>query len=98
MRFSILSKKEYTIGMTKKEFSSEEATRIGAAVGIDFSQCSLEEFRMGLSVELEHGARDSETNVTNDDELLTAKIAWAHLKEIPDYYTRLKKMETEAGA
>jgi Protein of unknown function (DUF5661) len=93
MILSVLSKKEYTRGMTKKEFSSEEATRIGAAIGIDFSQCTLEEFRMGLSVELEHGARDSETNVTNDDELLTAKI-----KEIPDYYTRLKKMETEAGA
>ncbi len=51
---------------------------------------------MGLSIELEHGARDPETNVTSDDEIQTSKIAWAHLKEIPDYYTRLKKMEAEA--
>jgi hypothetical protein len=41
---------------------------------------------------------DPETNVTNNDELLTGKIAWAHLKEIPDYYTRLLKMEREVGS
>jgi len=51
---------------------------------------------MGLGVELEHGIHDAETNVTNDDETTTGKIAWAHLKEIPDYYTRLDKMEKEA--
>ena len=59
---------------------------------------NLEEFRMGLAVELEHGSADPETNVTNDDEVMTAKITWAHLKEIPDYYTRLLKMEKEAGS
>ena len=84
--------------MAKKEFSSAEAERIGTQVGINFSECSLEEFRKGLMIELEHGTKDLETNVTNDDELLTAKIAWAHLKEIPDYYTRLQKMEAEAGS
>lgn len=84
--------------MNKKEFSPEEAQRIGEGIGINFSSYSLEEFRKGLSVELEHGAADPETNVTNDDETLTAKIAWAHLKEIPDYYTRLQKMEEEAGS
>jgi hypothetical protein len=41
--------------------------------------------------------RDSNTNVTQDDEILTGKIALAHLNEFPDYYTRLQKMETEAG-
>lgn len=82
----------------KKEFDIEEARIIGEKVGIDFTVYSLDEFRMGLSVELEHGAFDSETNVTNDDESVTAKIAWAHLKEIPDYYTRLQKMEKEAGS
>lgn len=84
--------------MTKKEFSVTEAERIGALLGINFSKCSLDEFRKGLAIELEHGSKDPETNVTNDDELLTAKIAWAHLKEIPDYYTRLQKMEAEAGS
>jgi len=82
--------------MAKKEFSVEEAKSIGARIGIDFSEITLEEFRMGLGVELEHGARDPETNVTGDDEDTTGKISWAHLKEIPDYYTRLKKMEAEA--
>ncbi|MEY2665118.1 MAG: hypothetical protein RLZZ480_223 [Candidatus Parcubacteria bacterium] len=82
----------------KKEFTLEEAQVIGENVGIDFAVCSLEEFRKGLAVELEHGSRDVETNVTSDDEMMTAKIAWAHLKEIPDYYTRLQKMETEADS
>ncbi len=82
----------------KKEFTTEEAQTIGEKVGIDFSKYSIEEFRKGLGVELEHGTASTETNVTNDDELITAKIAWAHLKEIPDYYTRLQKMEQEAGS
>lgn len=82
----------------KKEFSLEEAKQIGEKVGIDFSVYSLEEFKMGLEVELEHGSHDEETNVTNNDEVMTAKITWAHLKEIPDYYTRLLKMEQEAGS
>ena len=53
---------------------------------------------MGLGVELEHGLHDQETNVTDDDEIITGKIALAHLKEIPDYYTRLARMEKEAGS
>ncbi len=71
---------------------------IGEQVGVDFAVYSLAEFTKGLAVEMEHGSRDPETNVTNDDERLTAKIAWAHLKEIPDYYTRLTKMEAEADS
>ena len=51
---------------------------------------------MGLGVELEHGAHDPLTNVTDDDEETTGKIAWAHLNEFPDYYTRLAKMEADA--
>jgi len=82
----------------KKEFTTEEVKEIGEKVGIDFSEYSLEEFRKGMAVEMEHGSHDPETNVTNDDEELTAKITWAHLKEIPDYYTRLIKMEEEAGS
>lgn len=79
--------------MAKRIFSEEEAKGIGDTLGIDFSRINLQEFVMGLSVELEHGAKDKETNVTNDDPLFTGKIAWAHLKEISDYYTRLRAME-----
>jgi Protein of unknown function (DUF5661) len=82
---------------SSKHFTIEEAKRIGEALGIDWSKFDVEQFRMGLNVELEHGKRDSSTNVTQDDEVLTGKIALAHLNEIPDYYTRLQKMETEAG-
>jgi len=81
----------------KREFTTEEARAIGEKISVDFLVVNLEEFRMGLGVELEHGERDPQTNVTNDDEVMTAKIALAHLKEIPDYYTRLLKMESEAG-
>ena len=77
-------------------FTVEEAKRIGEALGIDWSKFDVEQFRMGLDVELEHGKRNPSTNVTQDDEVLTGKIALAHLNEFPDYYTRLQKMETEA--
>lgn len=81
----------------KKEFSAQEATKIGEEIGVDFGVIDVNEFRMGLSVELEHGSLWGDaTNVTKDDPLFTGRIAWAHLKEISDYYTRLKKMETEA--
>jgi Protein of unknown function (DUF5661) len=80
----------------KREFSVEEAQMLGRKVGIDFNVIDIEEFRKGLAVELEHGTAHIETNVTDDNEIITAKIAWAHLMEIPDYYTRLLKMEKEA--
>lgn len=82
--------------MGKREFTMEEARAIGTLLGIDFQIISEEEFRMGLGIELEHGSHDPQTDVTHCDYPLTGKIAWAHLKEIPDYYTRLKKMEAEA--
>ena len=82
----------------KNEFGTDDARKIGEQIGVDFTKFDLEEFRKGLAIELEHGSRDPETNVTNSDPLLTGKIAWAHLKEIPDYYTRLEKMESEAGS
>jgi uncharacterized protein DUF5661 len=80
----------------KREISKEEARKVGSTLGIDWSRVDLEQFRRGLEVELEHGARDPQTNVTNDDLLLTGKIALAHLNEIKDYYTRLDRMEAEA--
>ncbi len=79
----------------KRTFTIEEALKIGEQINVDFDEFDLEQFRKGLSVELEHGAHDLETNVTNDSLPMTGKIAWAHLKELPDYYTRLEKMEYE---
>jgi len=79
-----------------KHFTAEEAKTIGKLLGIDWSEFDIEEYRMGMDVELEHGKHDPATNVTNDDPLTTGKIALAHLKEFPDYYTRLEKMEEEA--
>jgi hypothetical protein len=81
-----------------KQFTKEEAKTIGDRLNISWEEVDLEEFRMGLGVELEHGTHDLETNVTDDDELLTAKITLAHLREFPDYYTRLERLEQEAEA
>ena len=81
-----------------KGFTTTEATEIGSKIGIDWdsSGFDVEQFRIGLGVELEHGVHDPETNVTGDDPILTGKIALAHLREFPDYYTRLDQMEKEA--
>lgn len=81
-----------------REFSVEEAKSIGDRLQVDWDKVDLEQFRMGLAVELEHGSRDVETDVTHNDPVLTGKIALAHLYEFPDYYTRLAKMEAEAEA
>ncbi len=81
----------------KKSFSIEEAKIIGKQLGLDWSKFDVEQFRMGLDVELEHGTRDAKINVTNDDPVVTGKIALAHLNEFADYYTRLAKMEKEAN-
>jgi hypothetical protein len=81
-------------------FTLDQARAAGERIGIawDTSPFSLEQFRMGMDVELEHGTADPQTNVTGDDLIMTAKIARAHLNEFPDYYTRLAKMEAEAEA
>ena len=81
---------------SKKHFTSEEAKTIGEKLGINWSKYNVEQYRMGLDVELEHGVIDTHTNVTDDDPIMTGKIALAHLNEFPDYYTRLDKMEKEA--
>ena len=83
---------------SKRPISTEAAERLGATLGVDWTKIPVEQFRRGLEVELEHGAHDPDTNVTDDDMSVTGKIAWAHLKEFPDYYTRLDKLETEADA
>jgi hypothetical protein len=76
--------------------SSEEACRVGDAIGVDWNRFDLEQFRAGMDVEFEHGAHDPQTNVTGDDPIITGKIALAHMKEFPDYYERLEQMERDA--
>ena len=80
----------------EQEFSREKAREIGEKLGIKWDKFDVEQFRKGINVELEHGSRDSLTNVTKDDPLMTGKIALAHLGEFPDYYDRLENMEKEA--
>lgn len=81
---------------TKKSFTAEQAKEIGEQLGIDWTKFDVEQFRRGMDVELEHGTVDAHTNVTNNDPLMTGKIALAHLNEFADYYTRLDKLEKEA--
>lgn len=79
-------------------YGSEDAKRVGDQLGIDWKDFDVDQFRRGMDVELEHGLHDPETDVTGDDAIMTGKIAWAHLKEFPDYYDRLEEMEEEAEA
>jgi hypothetical protein len=84
--------------MTRSSFTADEARRIGEEIGIEWRSApfDVEQFRIGMDVELEHGQRDPTTDVTGDDPIVTGKIALAHLNEFPDYYTRLDQMEEEA--
>ena len=84
--------------MKRNESTTDDARSVGLGLGIDWetSPFDVEQFHAGMVVELEHGGRDADTNVTGDDALLTGKIALAHLRELPDYYTRLARMEAEA--
>jgi len=79
-----------------KKLNSKDAKEIGDDLDINWNEVKLDEFTKGVNVEFEHGTRYPETNVTNNDKKLTGKIAWAHLKEFPDYYTRLEKLEKAA--
>jgi hypothetical protein len=81
-----------------KSFTADEARSVGEQIGIDWASApfDIEQFRMGMDVELEHGAHDPDTDVTHDDPVVTGKIALAHLNEFPDYYTRLERMEEDA--
>lgn len=101
---SKLSNVNVNLGSTfppnKTSFTTTEASQIAKELEIDFNKekFSPEQFNMGLNTELEHGRKYYPTNVTEDNPLLTGKIAIAHLSEFPDYYTRLKKLEEEAKA
>lgn len=85
---------------TRVTFTIDEAAEIAKKLNIDFKKekFDFQEFYMGVNVELEHGSKFPNTNVTNNNPILTGKIAYAHLLEFPDYYTRLKKLEDEAKA
>jgi hypothetical protein len=80
----------------KRRTTTEEARRVGDAIGVDWTRFDLEQFRAGMDVEFEHGSHDPQTDVTGDDPIVTGKIALAHMKEFPDYYERLERMEREA--
>ena len=82
--------------MAETRTTSEEARRVGDEIGVDWNRFDLEQFRRGMDVEFEHGSHDPQTNVTHDDPIVTGKIALAHIKEFPDYYERLERMEVEA--
>lgn len=87
-----------TVKGVREEFTVEQAVAVASELGIDFdiTPFGVEQFRRGMMVELEHGRRDPITDVTHDDPIITGKIAWAHLREMPDYYERLDVMEREA--
>ena len=80
---------------SKKSFTESEAKTVGEKLGIKWDKFDVEQFRHGMDIELEHGTIDSNTNVSNDDPIITGKIALAHLNEFSDYYDRLDKMEKE---
>ena len=86
--------------MGDQTFTTNDARSVGEQLGIDWtsSPFDVEQFRAGMDVELEHGTREPDTDVTGDDPVLTGKIALAHLRELPDYYARLERMEAEGEA
>ena len=81
-------------------FTSSDAARALDVAGIDISneRYTIEDVATGMNVEVEHGTRFPDLDVTGDDPVITAKIALAHLREFPDYYERLEVMEREAEA
>lgn len=77
-------------------FNIEDAIYASEVLNIVFDKFTIEEFLDGINVELEHGRINDKTNVTNDDLILTSKIALAHLNEFPNYYNKeygIKKFE-----
>jgi hypothetical protein len=84
----------------ERKVTPDEAHSVGEQIGIDWDSApfDVEQFRVGMEVEFEHGSHDPQTNVTDDDQIVTGKIALAHLKEFADYYVRLRQMEAEAEA
>ena len=88
-----------TMSVARNGFTLAQAIAVAEEIGLDFGGEAFgpEDFRAGMEVELEHGRRDPRTDVTHDDPLITGKIAWAHLLEMPDYYHRLEELERAAA-
>lgn len=86
--------RDWTI-LSDTKVLEDEAFIIQAEVGAEAMEIPLEEFRLGLEVELEHGLDFPDANVTNNHPILTGKIVLAHLKEMLDYYLRLEVAELE---
>lgn len=76
----------------KQQFSDNQAKQIGNVLGVDWNIYEVEQLRLGIEIELEHGVRDPHKNVTQEDLLYSGKIAWAHLNDNPDYYTRFERI------
>jgi len=87
-----------TMSVARNGFTLAQAMAVADEIGLDFTAEAFgpAAFRAGMEVELEHGRRDPRTDVTHDDPLVTGKIAWAHLLEMPDYYERLEELERAA--
>ena len=77
-------------------YSPEEAETIAESLGIHLDELGLEQFRLGLEIEREHGSSDPTTDVTHDDPLVAGRIVLAHLRKISNYYTQLEEMESQA--
>ena len=90
----VLGLKDWSVRKDNK-VTTEEAAKILKAANTGGMRVPVEELRMGLEVELEHGTMYPDTNVTNNHPVLTGKIVLAHLKETMDYYERLDVTEIE---
>lgn len=91
---NLLGIRDWT-ALTEPRVLPEEAKAILAELDLMGMNVKLEDFRLGLEVELEHGLRFKEANVTNNHPILTGKIVMAHFKETLDYYQRLEVAELE---
>lgn len=67
-------------------YKIQDAMYAASVLNVEFDGFTIEEFLTGINIELEHGTVSPKTNVTNDDLIVTAKIALAHLNEFPNYY------------
>lgn len=69
-------------------FTLNDVFEVSKTLNIDFSNFDMEDLKTGINIELEHGIINPKTNVTNNDLIMTAKIALAHLNEYPNYYNK----------
>ncbi len=90
----ILELRDWSL-ITEPVVSDEEASKVLEMVNITKMDISLDTFRQGLEVELEHGTTFKDANITNNHPVLTGKIVLAHLKETMDYYKRVEVAEIE---